>query len=26
MLLPKASIKGHETLLPQAHIDDAEGV
>jgi molybdopterin-containing oxidoreductase family membrane subunit len=26
MLLPKASIKGHETLLPQAHVDDAEGI
>ena len=25
MLLPQASIKGHDTLLPQAHIDDAEG-
>ncbi len=25
-LLPKAAVKGHETLLPQAHIDDAEGV
>ena len=26
MLLPKASIKGHETLLPQTHADNAEGI
>jgi hypothetical protein len=25
MLLPKASVKGHDTLLPQAHIEGAEG-
>jgi len=25
MLLPKASVKGHDTLLPQAHMEGAEG-